>query len=65
MSASNQVQLEFEFDTDVVVVDEVVVVVEDVVVVVVVENVKLVKYSLNEVSSKSNFIIWEAMNSFS
>ena len=67
LSASNQVQLEFEipeFVTDVVVVDGVVADVEDVGLVVV-ENVKLVKYSLSEVSSTSNLTIWEAINSFS
>ena len=69
LSASNQVQLEFEipeeFVTDVVVVDGVVADVEDVGLVVVENNVKLVKYSLSEVSSTSNLTIWEAMNSFS
>ena len=74
LSASNKVELEVkisEFVTDVVVVDGVVVNVEDVglfvvvVVDVVVVVVKLVKYSLNEISSKSNLTIWEAMNSFS
>ena len=68
LSASNQVQLEFEipeFVTDVVVVDGVVADVEDVGLVVVENNVKLVKYSLSEVSSTSNLTIWEAINSFS
>ena len=74
-SALNQVQLEFEiseFVTDLlVVVDEVAADVEYVglivvvVVVVVVENVKLVKYSLNEISSKSKLSICEAMKTFS
>ena len=69
LSASNQVQLEFEipeeFVTDGVVVDGVVADVEDFGLVVVENNVKLVKYSLSEVSSTSNLTIWEAMNSFS